>query len=42
LAFLISLAEMRLAQNMMTSFKKPVAIEDYRRPLTQFAGRTNS
>jgi hypothetical protein len=45
LAFLISLAEMRLAQNMMTSFKKPVApvaIAEYRRPLTQFAGRTNS
>ena len=26
LAFLLSLAEMRLAQNMVTSFKKPIAI----------------
>jgi glycosyltransferase involved in cell wall biosynthesis len=45
LAFLISLAEMRLAQNMMTSFKKPVApvaIAEYRRPLTKFASRTSS
>jgi hypothetical protein len=48
LAFLISLAEMRLAQNMMTSFKKPVApvaIAEYRRPLSSvptFAARTSS
>jgi glycosyltransferase involved in cell wall biosynthesis len=45
LAFLISLAEMRLAQNMMTTFKKPagpVAIAEYRRPLTKFASRTSS
>ncbi len=41
LAFLISLAEMRLAQNMMTSFKKPVAIEEYRRPLAKVASRTS-
>jgi glycosyltransferase involved in cell wall biosynthesis len=27
LAFLLSLAEMRLAQNMLTSFKEPIAIE---------------
>ena len=27
LAFLLSLAEMRLAQNMVTSFKEPIAIE---------------
>ena len=43
LAFLISLAEMRLAQNMMTSFKKsagPVAIADHRRPLA-LAARAN-
>jgi hypothetical protein len=26
LAFLLSLAEMRLAQNMVTSFKEPIAI----------------
>jgi glycosyltransferase involved in cell wall biosynthesis len=48
LAFMISLAEMRLAQNMMTTFKKPVAIEDYRRPLanmpnmSSLAARTTS
>jgi glycosyltransferase involved in cell wall biosynthesis len=28
LAFLLSLAEMRLAQNIMTSFKEPIAIEE--------------
>jgi glycosyltransferase involved in cell wall biosynthesis len=28
LAFLLSLAEMRLAQNMLTSFKQPSAVED--------------
>jgi glycosyltransferase involved in cell wall biosynthesis len=28
LAFLLSLAEMRLAQNMLTSFKQPIAVED--------------
>jgi len=28
LAFLISLAEMRLAQNILTSFKEPIAVED--------------
>jgi hypothetical protein len=27
LAFLLSLAEMRLAQNMLTSFKEPIAVE---------------
>jgi hypothetical protein len=27
LAFLLSLAEMRLAQNMLTSFKGPIAVE---------------
>jgi hypothetical protein len=27
LAFLISLAEMQLAQNTLTSFKKPIALE---------------
>ena len=27
LAFLLSLAEMRLAQNMVTSFKEPIAVE---------------
>jgi len=26
LAFLLSLAEMRLAQNMLTSFKEPIAV----------------
>ena len=26
-AFLLSLAEMRLAQNMLTSFKQPIAAE---------------
>ena len=28
LAFLLSLAEMRLAQNMLTSFKEPIAVEE--------------
>ncbi|HEX5424784.1 MAG TPA: glycosyltransferase family 4 protein [Candidatus Acidoferrales bacterium] len=28
LAFLLSLAEMRLAQNMVTSFKQPIAVEE--------------
>jgi hypothetical protein len=28
LAFLLSLAEMRLAQNILTSFKEPIAVED--------------
>ncbi|HET8823683.1 MAG TPA: glycosyltransferase family 4 protein [Terriglobales bacterium] len=28
LAFLLSLAEMRLAQNMLTSFKQPIAVEE--------------
>ena len=28
LAFLLSLAEMRLAQNMVTSFKEPIAVEE--------------
>lgn len=42
LAFLISLAEMRLAQDMMTSFKKPAALEEYRQPLVSLAGRTSS
>jgi glycosyltransferase involved in cell wall biosynthesis len=28
LAFLLSLVEMRLAQNMLTSFKQPIAVED--------------
>jgi len=28
LAFLISLAEMRLAQNILTSFKEPIAVEE--------------
>jgi glycosyltransferase involved in cell wall biosynthesis len=45
LAFLISLAEMRLAQNMMTSFKKPagpVAVADYRRSVAVAAARTSS
>jgi hypothetical protein len=28
LAFLLSLSEMRLAQNMMTSFKQPIVIEE--------------
>ncbi len=44
LAFLISLAEMHLAQNMMASFKKPatpIAIADYRRTAA-IAIRTNS
>jgi hypothetical protein len=26
LAFLLSLAEMRLAQNMLTSFREPIAV----------------
>jgi hypothetical protein len=28
LAFLLALAEMRLAQNMLTSFKEPIAVEE--------------
>jgi hypothetical protein len=42
LAFLLSLAEMRLAQNRRTSFKEPIAVaEEYLRPVLVFLEQSN-
>jgi len=42
LAFLLSLAEMRLAQNRRTSFKEPIAVaEEYLRPALVFLEQSN-
>ena len=37
LAFLLSLVDMRQAQDMLTSYKQPVAAEDYPGDLRSFA-----
>jgi hypothetical protein len=42
LAFLLSLAETRLAQNRRTSFKEPIAVaEEYLRPVLVFLEQSN-
>lgn len=42
LRILLSLAEMRLAQNRRTSFKEPIAVaEEYLRPVLVFLEQSN-